>query len=135
MKGVIPTGLRAQFRRHARPYLWGTFFLAVYHVLAYAFDRGLKFGIESATAGERKTAVLTGVALAIVPLVAMGVRVLSRILIFNGGRAVEYELRRVLLDRPPQLGPALYPESASAEIMSRATTGLTPGRALRAVTA
>jgi ATP-binding cassette subfamily B multidrug efflux pump len=130
MNDAIPTGLAAQFRRHARPYLWGTFFLAVYHVLAYAFDRGLKFGIESATAGQQKTAVLTGVALAVVPLVAMGVRVLSRILIFNGGRDVEYELRRVLLDRLHQLGPAFYRKMSSGEIMSRATNDLTQVRML-----
>jgi ATP-binding cassette subfamily B protein len=130
MSEAIPTGLGAQFRRHARPYLWGTFFLAIYHVLAYAFDRGLKFGIESATSGDRKTAVLTGVALAVVPLVAMGVRVLSRILVFNGGRDVEYELRRVLLDRLHQLGPAFYRKMSSGEIMSRATNDLTQVRML-----
>jgi ATP-binding cassette subfamily B protein len=130
MKEPIPTGLLAQFRRHARPYLWGTFFLAIYHVLAYSFDRGLKFGIESATAGQQKRAVLVGVALAIVPLVAMGVRVLSRILIFNGGRDVEYELRQVLLDRLHTLGPAFYRKMSSGEIMSRATNDLTQVRML-----
>src|SRR5215471_2132766 len=130
MKEPIPTGLLAQFKRHARPYLWGTFFLAVYHALAYGFDRGLKYGIESATAGERERAIIVGVALAIVPLVAMGVRVLSRILIFNGGRDVEYELRKVLLDRLHVLGPAFYRKMPSGEIMSRATNDLTQVRLL-----
>jgi len=130
MKEPIPTGLLAQFKRHARPYLWGTFFLAVYHALAYGFDRGLKYGIESATAGERERAIIVGVALAIVPLVAMGVRVLSRILIFNGGRDVEYELRKVLLDRLHTLGPAFYRKMPSGEIMSRATNDLTQVRML-----
>jgi ATP-binding cassette subfamily B multidrug efflux pump len=130
MSEAIPTGLVAQFRRHARPYIWGTVFLAVYHALAYGFDRGLKYGIESATAGEQKRAIVTGVALGIVPIVAMGVRVLSRILIFNGGRDVEYELRRVLLDRLHQLGPAFYRKMSSGEIMSRATNDLTQVRML-----
>src|SRR4051794_34156612 len=130
MNDPIPTRLLQQFRRHARPYVLGTLLLAVYQALTYAFDRGLWFGIDAALAGDRRRAVTVGVLLAVAPLLAMGVRILSRVLIFNGGRDVEYELRRVLLDRLHALGPAFYRKMPSGEIMSRATNDLTPVRML-----
>lgn len=130
MNDSIPTGLAAQFRRHARPYLLGTLLLALYQTLTYAFDRGLWYGIDAALAGETRRAIFVGALLAATPIVAMGVRILSRVLIFNGGRDVEYELRRVLLDRLHALGPAFYRKMPSGEIMSRATNDLTQVRML-----
>jgi ATP-binding cassette subfamily B protein len=120
----------AQFRRHARPYLFGSVLLAIYQALAYGFDRGLKFGLDAVTKGQPALALKVGAGLAVLPLVAMGVRVLSRVLIFNGGRDVEYELRKVLLDRLHVLGPAFYRKMPSGEIMSRATNDLTQVRLL-----
>jgi ATP-binding cassette, subfamily B, multidrug efflux pump len=130
MNDSIPTGLLAQFRRHARPYLLGTLLLAVYQALTYAFDRGLWYGIDAALGGRKERAIFVGALLAVSPIVAMGVRILSRVLIFNGGRDVEYELRRVLLDRLHALGPAFYRKMPSGEIMSRATNDLTQVRML-----
>src|SRR5882724_9450090 len=130
MNEAIPTGLLSQFRRHARPYLLGTLLLAAYQTLAYAFDQGLKFAVGAVRKGDARTALWVGICLAVVPLVAMGIRVLSRVLIFNGGRDVEYELRRVLLDRLHALGPAFYRKMPSGEIMSRATNDLTQVRML-----
>ncbi len=130
MNGSIPTGLLAQFRRHARPYLLGMLLLATYQTLAYLFDRGLQFGVGAVRKGQPTVALWVGAVLTLIPLVAMGVRVLSRILIFNGGRDVEYELRRVLLDRLHVLGPAFYRKMPSGEIMSRATNDLTQVRLL-----
>jgi ATP-binding cassette subfamily B protein len=130
MNESIPTGLVAQFRRHARPYLLGTLLLAVYQALTYAFDRGLWYGIDAAITGQKQQAIFVGALLAISPIVAMGVRILSRVLIFNGGRDVEYELRRVLLDRLHALGPAFYRKMPSGEIMSRATNDLAQVRLL-----
>ncbi len=126
----IPTGLLAQFRRHAKPYLLGTLLLAVYQSLTYSFDRGLWYGIDVAMAGNQKRALVVGIFLAVLPIVGMGVRVLSRVLIFNGGRDVEYELRRALLDRLHVLGPAFYRKMPSGEIMSRATNDLAQVRML-----
>jgi ATP-binding cassette subfamily B protein len=130
MNDSIPTGLLAQFRRHARPYLLGTLLLAIYQILAYLFDKGLQYGVGAVRMGKPMLALWVGMGLAVVPLVAMGVRVLSRVLIFNGGRDVEYELRRVLLDRLHVLGPAFYRKMPSGEIMSRATNDLTQVRLL-----
>jgi ATP-binding cassette subfamily B protein len=130
MNESIPTGLLAQFRRHARPYLFGSVLLAIYQTIAYWFDVGVQHGIEAARKGQTDVSLRIGIGLALAPLVAMGVRVSSRILIFNGGRDVEYELRRVLLDRLHILGPAFYRKMPSGEIMSRATNDLTQVRLL-----
>jgi ATP-binding cassette subfamily B protein len=126
----IPTGLLAQFRRHARPYILGTLLLAVYQTLAYAFDLGLKESVDAATHGATRRAITVAAILVLIPIVSMGIRVLSRVLIFNGGRDVEYELRQVLLDRLHALGPAFYRKMPSGEIMSRATNDLTQVRML-----
>jgi ATP-binding cassette, subfamily B, multidrug efflux pump len=130
MNDSIPTSLGAQFRRHARPYLLGTLLLAIYQTLAYGFDLGLKYGVGAVRKGQPTMALYIGIGLVLAPLVAMGVRVLSRVLIFNGGRDVEYELRRALLDRLHALGPAFYRKMPSGEIMSRATNDLTQVRLL-----
>src|SRR5262245_24559059 len=130
MNDSIPTGLLAQFRRHARPYVIGSLLLAVYQTIAFYFDVGMKEGIDAASTGQTRVALRIGIGLALAPLVAMGVRVLSRILIFNGGRDVEYELRKVLLDRLHVLGPVFYRKMSSGEIMSRAINDLTQVRLL-----
>jgi ATP-binding cassette subfamily B protein len=130
MTDTIPTGLAAQFRRHARPYIFGTLLLALYQGLAYGFDRWLEEGVNAVRAGETRHAITVGIELAVIPLISIGIRVLSRVLIFNGGRDVEYELRRVLLDRLHALGPAFYRKMPSGEIMSRATNDLTQVRML-----
>jgi ATP-binding cassette subfamily B protein len=125
-----PTGLLAQFRRHARLYIFGTLLLALYQALAYVFDRGLQLGVDAVTQGATRRAITVGAILAVIPIVSMGIRWLSRVLIFNGGRDVEYELRQVLLDRLHALGPAFYRKMPSGEIMSRATNDLTQVRML-----
>src|SRR4249920_1659097 len=89
-KGVdtIPTGLMAQFRRHARPYIFGTLLLALSQGLAYCFNRGLEAGGNAVAAGKTRDAITTGALIAVIPLISFGIRVLSRVLIFNGGRDV-----------------------------------------------
>jgi ATP-binding cassette subfamily B multidrug efflux pump len=128
--GKVPVGLGAQIRRHARPYALGALLLGVYQSLTYCFDRGLKYGIDSTFAGHHERGLVVGLLLVTAALVAMGVRVLSRILIFNGGREVEYELRRALLDKLHELGPAFYRRMPTGEIMSRATNDLVQVRLL-----
>lgn len=120
--------LGGQFRRHLGSYLGGSLLLAIYQGLSYGFDRGLWWGIDAATSGRHHDVVVAGCALVAAALVAAGVRVLSRILVFNGGRDAEYELRKGLLDRLHALGPAFYRKMPTGEIMSRATNDLTQVR-------
>ncbi|HYJ07771.1 MAG TPA: ABC transporter ATP-binding protein, partial [Polyangiaceae bacterium] len=63
-------------------------------------------------------------------LFAFGVRVLSRVAVFNAGRNAEYELRRVLSAKLLTLGPSFYRRLNTGEIMSRVTNDLTQVRLL-----
>ena len=125
-----PLSLAGQFRRHARAYVVGTLLLATYQSLTYCFDRGLWWGIDAAQAGRARDTVLVGAVLVVSALFASVVRVSSRVVVFNGGRDAEYELRAALLARLHALGPAFYRRMPTGEIMSRATNDLTQVRLL-----
>ena len=56
--------------------------------------------------------------------VMWGFRTLSRILIFNVGRDIEYELRNEVLTRVHVLGPSFFRRMPTGDIMSRATSDL-----------
>jgi ATP-binding cassette subfamily B protein len=104
--------------------------LAVYQFSQYWFDTRLMKAINAATGGQRQVALELGAALVGVALAAFGVRVLSRMAVFNGGRIAEYELRAALLDRLLRLGPSFYQRMPVGEIMSRVTNDLTQVRLL-----
>ena len=62
--------------------------------------------------------------------IAFFVRTASRILIFNVGRDVEFDLRNDLLARIHALGPSFFRQMSVGEIMSRATNDLAQVRLL-----
>lgn len=62
--------------------------------------------------------------------VAWAVRTGSRILIFNVGRDVEFDLRNAVLERLHALGPSFFRTMSIGEIMSRATNDLAQVRLL-----
>lgn len=126
----IPAGLWGQFRRHAGRYGGGVALLAGYAVAQYLFNVELMRAVNAALAGESRVALSASLALAVLALGAFALRVLSRVAIFNAGRLAEYELRRALLYKLQQLGPAFYRHMSSGEIMSRATNDLTQVRLL-----
>jgi ATP-binding cassette subfamily B protein len=68
--------------------------------------------------------------LVVIALVSFGLRVASRVAVFNGGRNAEYELRRALLYHLQRLGPAFYSKMSTGDIMSRVTNDLTQVRLL-----
>jgi ATP-binding cassette subfamily B protein len=63
-------------------------------------------------------------------LTAFGVRVLSRVAVFNAGRDAEYELRGALFDKLLKLGPQYVAQHGAGDLMSRATNDLTQVRLL-----
>ncbi|MEN9577324.1 MAG: hypothetical protein RJA70_333 [Pseudomonadota bacterium] len=120
----IPVGLWAQFRRQSPGYIAGLLFLAAYHYLQYLFDVELDEAVDVALGNAPGNAVQLGVWLIGISLVAFGVRVLSRIAVFNGGRNAEYELRRATLHHLHKLGPSFYAKMSTGDIMSRVTNDL-----------
>jgi len=68
--------------------------------------------------------------IAVMGLAIIGVRSLSRILIFNPGRHVEYELRKDLFDHLLRLQPSFYATHKRGDIVSRASNDITWVRTL-----
>lgn len=126
----IPVSLWEQYKRHAPRYGAGLLFLAVYWACQYVVNVWIERGINAAVAKHADVAISLGLQVMLIALGAFGIRVLSRVVIFNGGRIAEYELRRALLDRLQQLGPSFYAKMSTGEIMSRATNDLTQVRLL-----
>jgi ATP-binding cassette subfamily B protein len=120
----------AQFRRHLPRYGVGLVLLALYQFSQYWFDTRLMRAINAATTGQQDVALELGATLVVVTVGAFGVRVCSRMAIFNGGRIAEYELRAALLDRLQRLGSAFYQRMPVGEIMSRVTNDLAQVRLL-----
>jgi ATP-binding cassette, subfamily B, multidrug efflux pump len=127
---ALPFGLWAQFGRHKRRYLAGLLLLAVYHGAQYWFDQRFGEAVDLAVAHEHTAAVEIGLQLIGVAVIGFGVRVLSRLAVFNAGRNAEYELRRVLSAKLLTLGPSFYRRMSTGEIMSRVTNDLTQVRLL-----
>ena len=119
-----------QFVRQSPRYAVGFLLLAAYQFAQYWFDTRIKQAIDAVEHGQHGVASTLGFWMVIVALLAFGVRVLSRVAIFNGGRIAEYELRVALLDRLQKLGPSFYRRMSTGEIMSRVTNDLTQVRLL-----
>src|SRR5262249_7729905 len=108
----------------------GLVLLAIYQYSQYWFDTRLSRAIDAAVAGDSSTAYEIGFALVAVAVGALGIRILSRMAIFNGGRIAEYELRKALLRQLQRLGPSFYRKMSTGDIMSRATNDLVQVRLL-----
>ncbi len=126
----IPVTLWGQAKRHAPRYGAGMLLLAAYQYAQYFFDTRMMTAIDAAVKGRAAYATHIGIILVSVSLGAFGIRVMSRMAIFNGGRIAEYELRKALLDRLQRLGPSFYRRMSTGEIMSRATNDLAQVRLL-----
>ena len=97
-QSLLPTTLGGQLRRQAPRYAGGLVLLAAYQYAQYWFDTRLSRAIDAATHDDAALASRLGAMLIGVAIVSLGVRVFSRMAIFNAGRNAEYELRRALFD-------------------------------------
>jgi len=126
----LPTTLAGQLWRQAPRYAAGALFLAAYHYAQFWFDTRLSRAIDAATHSDVAVAMRLGATLIAVAVASLGLRVLSRVAIFNAGRIAEYELRRALLHQLQRLGPAFYRRIPVGDIMSRVTNDLAQVRFL-----
>lgn len=125
-----PVGLGAQFRRNLHLYVLGTLLLAAQQALMAKRDFLVKAAVDAKGAEDVSLAGRAALLILLVSVIAAGVRVASRVTIFNAGRNVEYELRAALLARLHKLGPSFFRHMPTGEIMSRATNDLTQVRLL-----
>lgn len=126
----IPTSIVGQFLKHSPRYGLGVVLLGAYQYGQYWFDTHLSRAIDFAVNGRGREAQQIGFALMGVAVFALGIRVLSRMAVFNAGRIAEYEIRQALLLKLQQLGPSFYRRVSTGDIMSRATNDLAQVRLL-----
>jgi ATP-binding cassette subfamily B multidrug efflux pump len=99
-----------------------------------AFEKGipwlLKIGVDGFSSGDLGTVELAAYGVIGLALTMMVVRTLSRMVVFNVGRDVEFELRGALLAKLHKLGGSFFARMSTGDIMSRATNDLTQVRLL-----
>lgn len=127
---AIPVTLAGQLRRHLRTFLHGAVYLLAFNAIRAAIDLVLKRGVDDLAKGRFADTATVGAMLAGMTLVAVVVRVASRVVLFNGGRNVEYELRGALLAKLHTLGPSFFRKMPVGEVMSRSTNDLAQVRLL-----
>ncbi|MFC1642502.1 ABC transporter ATP-binding protein [Myxococcota bacterium] len=115
-------GIRMELRRLAPRYAAGVCLIGAYQGAQYWFDRRLQVAVNHVL--EQQAVQLLGVELGAVALAAFGLRVFSRVTVFNAGRLAEYELRRALVAQLHRLGPHYARELGTGELISRATNDL-----------
>lgn len=126
----IPVTLPQHFVRQAPRYGVGLLLIGSYQASQYWFDTRLSQAINEVLGGQQAHAMHLGLMLIAVAVGALVIRIWSRIAVFNGGRLVEYELRRVLLHHLMKLGPSFYQRMTTGDIMSRVTNDLVQVRLL-----
>ncbi|MFO0662213.1 MAG: ABC transporter transmembrane domain-containing protein [Polyangiaceae bacterium] len=121
---MYPTSFSEQLKRHSGKYLLGALLLGSQQGLMYLRDRLFQQGVDLAVASDRDRALnIAAMALGTI-IVAAVIRILSRMVMFNAGRAAEYELRSALLGRLHLLGPSFFRTIPTGDILSRATHDL-----------
>jgi ATP-binding cassette subfamily B multidrug efflux pump len=130
MQARYPTSLAGQLRRHAAPYAAGSLLIAGQQGLMFARDWLFKIGVDAAVSDRSREAVRAALIAVGVVILAAATRVLSRMLIFNGGRSAEYELRSELLAKLHQLGTSFAHRLSTGDVLSRSTNDLTQVRLL-----
>ncbi len=111
----------------------GSLFLLATNALALAIPWQLQVAIDgfrSDSAGAGALAVRTALLIATLAVTAALTRIASRILVFNSGRNVEYDLRRSIFDHLLVLPPTYFATHPVGDLMSRLTNDLMAVRVL-----
>lgn len=122
--------LWSAFGRYGKLFGLGTVFLVATQACALAVPQGLRVATDALVQGDGPTVrrmawLLVGLALA-----GALTRVASRLLIFNSGRSVEYDLRQEAFEHLGRLPPSFFQTMPLAQVMSRMVNDLTQVRLL-----
>jgi len=122
--------LSGLLRSRLRSFLWGALFLVLTNLAANAIPWTMKRAVDAT--GEADLDVVLSSALLLVGLAVVGalVRVLSRVLTFNGARLIENDLRNRMFSHLTALPPSWYRGQATGDLMSRVTNDVTYVRML-----
>ncbi len=111
-------------RPYVRPLVGGGLLLLATNALDKTIPWLLRYAVDALSRGALSEVGRFAAWVIAIAGVMWGVRSASRIVLFNVGRDVEYELRNELLERVHRLGPAFFRRMPTGDIMSRATNDL-----------
>lgn len=120
--------LRDYAWRYRWSYLAGVVFLWLTNYLTVSIPGQIGLAIDALRADQPLGRYVA--AIAVMGLTVIGVRSLSRVLIFNPGRHLEYHLRRDLFAHLLRLQPSFYATQKRGDIVSRAANDITWVRTL-----
>jgi len=121
--GPVPRLLRTYAWRHRLSYGAGALFLWLTNWITVSIPIEIGRAVDSLRSSlplERHVLLI-----AVMGIAVIGARTMSRILIFNPGRHVEYELRRDLFARLLELQPSFYALHRRGDIVSRSVNDIT----------
>jgi ATP-binding cassette, subfamily B, multidrug efflux pump len=129
---ALPT-LGARARPEAGRLAGGALALLATNALAVSIPWLLKDAIDALRRGgadARPAVVRDAVLIAVFAILQAAIRTVSRVLIFNAARNIEYAMRRDLFGHLTRLDGGFYRKNATGDVMSRLTNDLTAVRAL-----
>ena len=120
--------LRDYAWRYRSSYITGAVFLWITNYLAVSIPGQIGHAIDALRAEQPLGRYVA--AIAVMGVAVIVVRSLSRVLIFNPGRHLEYNLRRDLFAHLMRLQPSFYATQKRGDIVSRASNDITWVRTL-----
>lgn len=127
---AAPRRLLHDFWRYRLSFGCGVLFLVVSQALALVVPQLLGSGTDALVRNDLSAVTHAGAELVIIAIMAAGARILSRVLIFNSGRRVEFDIRNDLFRHLTQLAPSFYGRMPLGQVMSRAVNDLSQVRLL-----
>jgi ATP-binding cassette subfamily B multidrug efflux pump len=125
---TVPRLIWSYLRRHAGPFLVGAVFLLATQYLTLEIPGELGAAIQAlddadegtlALEAARAVAVASGKLIVLLAVAAAATRILSRVLIFNAARRIEYDLRNEVFTHLATLSPAYYQRVPTGDLTSR----------------
>ena len=125
-----PRRIWEYFGRYRRSFALGVFFLMLTQTAALAAPQLLRIATDGLV--NKNHDQVWNAALGMMGLAVFGalVRIFSRILIFNGGRRVEFDIRNDVFAHLQTLAPSFYQQMPPGQVMSRMVADLTQIRLL-----
>ena len=116
--------LVSYLREHVRVLSFGALFLLATNGFEKAIPWLLKLSLDAFSSDDVARVRSLALWVVLLALAMMATRIVSRVLIFNVARDVEFRLRNELLGQLHRLGASFFAKNRAGDIMSRATNDL-----------
>lgn len=127
---AAPRRIRDFFSRYKASFIGGLFFLIATQALALTVPQLLRMATDGLTKNDAEAAKKAAYGLVVIAVTASITRILSRVMIFNSGRRVEFDIRNEVFQHLEKLEPSFYSKMPLGQVMSRMVNDLTQVRLL-----